>query len=300
MFGIAHDSLVLTKEGFKPIQDLEIGELVLTHLGNWKPVMAKIDMGVNQVVQLRAQGIPNLFLAPNHQVWAKVINKVNAKKHIYTTPGEWFNLTELDGGWVGQPLGPVEESSLSMDEWNIVGKYLGYAHANGRSDFLFEILTRLLNSELSDNLKEMLRRCGKDQATRQVPIEGISLNQMLSEALLSGYVFGRGDNKNKMDMIYSVSRGLSLGMAIVAQRARNIVPSLYASEKNPDNILWALSWTEYQRQQRSSVLRDGVWKKFKDVDTNCGELRTWNLQVADDNSYMAEGCAVKGESVCSV
>ena len=48
---LAKGSLVLTRDGYKPIEDIEIGDMVLTHKGNWKPVIAKKCTGVNDVIE---------------------------------------------------------------------------------------------------------------------------------------------------------------------------------------------------------------------------------------------------------
>jgi len=46
------------------------------------------------------------------------------------------------------------------------------------------------------------------------------------------------------------------------------------------------------RRVKPFILADGAWKKVKSVDV-AGEIETWNLRVAEDESYTAEGCIVK-------
>lgn len=71
---------VHTPDGFKEIQDLEVGDLVLTHLGNWKPVLNKWSRQTTQDLyrlSISSRGNYNLNITGNHPVltnegWVKV------------------------------------------------------------------------------------------------------------------------------------------------------------------------------------------------------------------------------------
>jgi ribonucleoside-diphosphate reductase alpha chain len=63
---------VYTSEGPKAIEEVEVGDLVITHKGNWKPVT---QLHVNQldgrnIRKLVLEGSPSVFLTGNHKVWA--------------------------------------------------------------------------------------------------------------------------------------------------------------------------------------------------------------------------------------
>ena len=49
--------MVLTDGGYKDIADIQVGDKVLTHLGNWKPVIRVGGRRVPEVYTMRAQGI---------------------------------------------------------------------------------------------------------------------------------------------------------------------------------------------------------------------------------------------------
>lgn len=57
-----------TPDGFKEIQDLEIGDLVLTHLGNYKPVVAKKSRTTDRDLYLLKVGKTELNITGNHPV----------------------------------------------------------------------------------------------------------------------------------------------------------------------------------------------------------------------------------------
>lgn len=322
---LAKGSLILTRNGYKEIEQLAIGDMVLTHKGSWKPVIGKKCTGINPCVQTKAQGVANLITTPTHKIWTRKTEKKRAKDYMKNTEPQWIEAKEIKGGWVNLKLPEVEESTLSAAEWWIVGRYLADGHIGVRGDFYisvgrhkveeFEahakqylgatsdreaIQYRLKN--ISCDLKKMLLKCGKRAENKQVPIEGICLDVEKSESLLAGYLSGDGCIAGNATMASSVSRGLLLGMAMVAQRAKGVIASVYKSKPSGKHAiqgrvvnqqqLWVMSWRVSSRHQYGEILNDGAWKKVDNV-LSVEDQETWSIQVADDASYTAEGCIVK-------
>lgn len=324
---LAKGSLILTRTGYKSIEDIQIGDMVLTHKGNWKPVIAKKCTGIRNVVQVKAQGVPNLIVTPDHKIWTRKPYQVRAKDYLSTTDPEWIEAENINKAWINLKLPPVKDSVLTPKEWWIVGRYLADGHLGTRNDFFisvgkdkkeeFENMAgdlagthgegtayqyRLKMNNMSEALKTMLYKCGRGAENKQVPIEGLELNQELSEALLSGYLSGDGNKTGNCTSASSVSRALLLGMAMVTQRARNVIASVFKSKEAGKYMiegrevnqkqLWVMAFRESTHHRHGSILKDGAWKKVTDI-IKVEEQETWSLQVADDASYTAEGCIVK-------
>ena len=274
---LARDSLVLTRAGFKPIQDVDVGDLVLTHNGNWKPVIAKACTGINPVVQVKAQGVPNLLLTPDHKLWARApSDKARSKDHLEKTAPDWVEAKDTKAGWVNLKLPSVEESALTSEEWQLVGRHLAGEN---------------LELHSSNALNDMFRKCGDTAANMQIPIEGLCLNNKLSEALLSGFASVRGYSHNNKTVYVMPSRSLALGLSIIIQRAKGIIPSV-SVHRVDGRLNWSLSFYENPYYQHGAILEDGAWKRVRNV-VESGQAETWSLQVEDDASYTAEGCIVK-------
>ncbi len=323
---LAKGCLVLTRNGYKPIEDVAVGDMVLTHKGNWKPVIAKRCTGVNPVVQTKAQGVANLITTPDHKLWVRKNKRVRCKDHLQETEPAWIEAKDTAGGWVNLKLPPCEESNLTAQEWWIIGRYLADGHMGTRKDWFISVgkdkteefeekakgyfgsyadrtalQYRLLSNSMSESMKNILEKCGRGAANKQVPVEGICLNPALSKVLLEGYLSGDGCKTGNATMACSVSRALMLGMAMVAQRALGVIPSVFAGKRAGKHEiqggivnqkqLWVMSWRDGIRNH-GEVLEDGAWKKVR-KSVNMGECETWSIQVADDASYTAEGCIVK-------
>lgn len=326
---LAEGSLILTREGYKPIENVNVGDLVLTHKGSWKHVIAKACTGEKETVQTKAQGVPYLITTPDHKLWVRTTGRYPSrpKDGMKQTSPEWIEAEKTVGGYVNLKLPEVEESSLSAKEWWLVGRYLADGHMGTRKDYFvsvgrskkeeFEkmadgfygssadqtaIQYRLLNNAMSDDLKQMLAKCGRGAENKQVPIEGLCLNKEFSEALLSGYLSGDGSKTDNAISASSVSRALLLGMAMVAQRARGVIASVFPGKAPGSHVIdgrivnqkqeWVMTWRESNHHREGIILEDGAWKKVK-KSVSTGVKTVWSIQVEDDASYTAEGCIVK-------
>lgn len=62
-------TLITTKNGLKKIEEIEIGEKVLTHQGNYKKVLNTFYQGVKDIYQLKTHKGNTLYLTNNHKVF---------------------------------------------------------------------------------------------------------------------------------------------------------------------------------------------------------------------------------------
>lgn len=66
---IAAGQLVLTRDGWIPIEKVQVGQEVWTHQARWKPVLNVFDNGFQDCVSVSGQGHFGLEMTPNHKVW---------------------------------------------------------------------------------------------------------------------------------------------------------------------------------------------------------------------------------------
>jgi hypothetical protein len=328
---LAKGSLVLTKErGYVTIESIEIGELVLTHKGRWQPVLAKQKTGDDRpVVQLKAQGVANLVLTPDHKVWTRYVKTAHTRKEAMRTEPDWVRVDATKGSYVNLKLPPVVEGKSSHTEadWRIIGRWLadghidqrGTAHISCGSQKL-EVLTEMLGDrfgsthdtgtslqlsikDIGGHIRHTLKQCGHGAHNKHLPPEAFTLPVNLAKALLEGYLSGDGyylESREKW-MASSVSRGLLLGLAFLVQRVFGTVASVYAGREPGQSVIegrtvntkqdWVMCFNA-TKDFSAFITDDGAWKKVRSVKS-VGTAETWNLHVAEDNSYTAEGCIVK-------
>jgi hypothetical protein len=212
-----------------------------------------------------------------------------------------------------------------MLEWWIAGRWLadGFYDARGRihiacghhkiEHFLQKIGTlagfiawkgTVDDVSLKDRdgrLRSIIASFGSGASGKKIPAEALSLSSEYAESLLSGYLSGDG-HKRKDRQGYtasSVSRPLLLGLAMIAQRARGSVCSVYAGRKGGKSTIcgrdvntkdeWIMT---IDNDNLSGFIKDdGAWKKVRRIEDS-EKHRVWDLQVEDDQSFTVEGCIV--------
>lgn len=78
------DQLILTKEGYKPIIDIKVGDMVLTKSGEWHPVVKFFDNGVHPTCYLKLMDGPTVHCTYNHKFWAMEIDIDKLEKDMNT------------------------------------------------------------------------------------------------------------------------------------------------------------------------------------------------------------------------
>lgn len=128
---------IVTKTGTKRLDSLLVGDEVLTHLGNWKPVTKQLSRSYSgQMVKIRThfRGFSDVVLTPNHRVYTHT----ERNGYAWKPAGE---LTVEDSVCITAATHPTTANTVDMasimDTTNIVVKdgRLSYRHSNklGRS-----------------------------------------------------------------------------------------------------------------------------------------------------------------------
>jgi intein/homing endonuclease len=226
-------------------------------------------------------------------------------------------------------LPPVVESSISAKEWWIIGRWIADGHIDVRGHQYFISVGKRKFDEfvekadgyvgaiadhtddcncyqvglinLSKEARDVLSRCGKGAKNKVVPYEAMSLNKELAKSFTDGYLSGDGCFLESGKIMFtSASRALILGMAIPMQRVYGKEVSLYAGrgertkEIRGREIHCSQEWEAVLSPHYCfSKVGDGEsWKPVKNV-VPAENVDVYNIEVADDHSYTAEGCIVK-------
>ena len=322
---LAKGSLVLTKRGYIPIEDVVIGDETLTHNARWREVVAVAKTGDNkETVKINAIGVPNLICTPTHKIYSRE-KKTYGRNRILNSEIGWNEAKDIKGMYVNAVLPPIEESSISANEWWVIGRWVADGHIDTRGHQYFVSIgsdkwdnfkakasnyigavTEKTNcyqvglKGLSSDARDILSRCGKGAENKVLPYEIISLNEALSKAFLDGYMSGDGCECRGKKLFSSASRSLLLSIAIVARKVYGGVMSVYAGRSERDKeidgrmVHCSQEWVGQISPNYgfSKIQDDGDWKPVKDV-INGGMHDVYNITVDEDHSYMAEGCVVK-------
>lgn len=139
------DSLVLTeKRGFQKIIDIQIGEKVITHDGNYKTVENVINNGKKKTVKIYGMGIDEIHTTPNHlfyvreksHVWN---NKTRSYTRVFSEP-VWKQADSLKRtDYMGIPI----NKKSKIPEWNGIT----FVWSDGRKDRYKNQLSQYMNKK---------------------------------------------------------------------------------------------------------------------------------------------------------
>lgn len=77
---------VLTKQGYKPIERVEVGDLVWTHQGRWRPV-TELHQGYSKtLVTAKVQGSLDVRATPNHWFYLRAAGRTSGRKGGHYRP----------------------------------------------------------------------------------------------------------------------------------------------------------------------------------------------------------------------
>jgi DNA (cytosine-5)-methyltransferase 1 len=154
------------------------------------------------------------------------------------------------------------------------------------------------------DLTEFLKGFGKGAGEKQVPRWVQSLPKSKLAALWSGWLDADGHrlkgSKDKYE-VTTVGRGLALSMARVARNAFGRVACIRRSKVASTTVIEGRTVNQHTQFKVTLAARNGgmtfiddgfAWVKVKSVKLTGETARVYNVEVEEDNSYVAEGVVV--------
>lgn len=140
-------TLIKTKNGYKEIQDIKIGDEVLTHKNRYRTVYNAWSKEADNILELKISGSENIYVTEEHPFLARKKNKVwnNSKRSYDTVLGEkeWVKAKDLDKNYRVQILKNAESKKV---DWQGIEK--SHKNQNGYEyKYQENILNKLLENE---------------------------------------------------------------------------------------------------------------------------------------------------------
>lgn len=291
-------TMVLSEMGYVPIESLKVGDLVCTHLGNWKPIEA---VGHKEAETIRiSDSHHSIVCTPNHPFYARNVE-----------------YTHIDGESVAQNISEPKW----VDAINMVGSYFGAIKMispieipqdkndtdSETSVLITEDIMYIVGLWLGDGLgvsihkKWLIENFSSFGGNKTIPGWVFGLGKPLLYALFSGYVDSNGyTDKNGNIDVTNINKSLAFGLRTIGENLgyqcdvhcceRHTTTVFDCKDTNQQN-----TYTLYFRNndEKSVIVeRDYNWYRcFSVVPKNKTET-VYNITVADDHSYIVEGYAV--------
>ena len=160
--------LVLTNEGYKPIENIQVGDMVYTHKDRFKPVTAIGHKQSHDVYRVSSQGTEDFFVTGNHPFYVSDMkrewnNDRRCYDRVFSDP-HWVQIQDVTkGAFFASPMLQIEENPLGLTEedcW-ILGRYLADGHIRldkrkGRvNSYNYAVVLSIGSHKLDDFLKHV-------------------------------------------------------------------------------------------------------------------------------------------------
>ena len=248
----AAGTMVLTEQGYRPIEEIEVGDLVFTHKGNLKKVV-RTGHKEAETFSLKSSGKTETIVTGNHPYYERKRNWVYKKKtnkRVFSD-AKWTEVSELDkDSFIATPvISEFHDDERFDDEtlW-ILGRYIADGHyrkelrKEGTNHYQYQVVISVGEDKLDDfkahvkdrhfscyKHSQSVYRCtfssmelvgmiegygiGDHSYNKQIPLKLLGLPKEKLEVLLEGYWSGDGCVTNKGHEATTVSEKLALTLA---------------------------------------------------------------------------------------
>lgn len=310
---------ILTEKGYIPIENVSVGDRVLTHKGRWKTVTSVMQRDNARIWNVNGFGILPTGTTAEHPYYVTRVSE----------PIEFKPVKELNDSYYSTMVLPDEEpNEYSKEIWWIIGRYIADGWRVRRQDrprggrIVFavsdkkreEFEHRLSEANLHGTYTEE-RTCGKYHVCnnqlyeylgifgeyaygKRIPREALCLPREKAEYFYNGYM--SGDGRNDKEEATSTSAAVILGMCIIAQRLGKPVPAVYYTKrdskctiegrecKQRDTYTFRISNKSVKGYYRGRYV---CRKLYQPTESDQYET-VYNLSVEEDESYIANGAIV--------
>lgn len=299
-------TLVLTDNGFKKIEDIEIGDMVLTHTNSYKKVVSPMINKANHLYRISTAASEDLRTTKEHPFYARKQKKMWGSSisvnEISISEPSWVKAMDLtEDHFVGMAINkesfipeidgttyPNVSKIINTGEfWESIGRLLGKLSLSEKLTASHEMETYL--SQFGDNPENL-------KITKDI----LNLPASLVKEFLFGYFKTAGVYAGNRFGVNSVSKELIYGLGHCIAKAFHMpyIVQYYPNAKKLTTLgksmdLYSLTFYPNKTDLEESFYEDGyLWFPIKKIQTEAYNGPVYNFEVADDNSYVVQNIIV--------
>lgn len=320
---------VMTESGEKPIEKVGF-ENVLTHTGKLKPVTATMRRKAEKLLEFKIQSGDNLLCTPEHPIYVYRDGKrefieagkvLGSDEIIFTKPNS-FGGYKLNLSYNGRKNNlPTKENSVK-DGYSItpkLGWWLGYFAGDGSASVRTGKVSVLVADKhpehtqpVLDGFRELgiepkqrqlrgckeyyvhsyglaraLRRDFYDNKSKKIPYGLLAIPDVFD-----GLMAADGSSKNNYNFSFTSTSSLLIGYAKMALSLKGFAGKAQERTHKNGNKSYTLAWTELRKFKFYHSDDKEIRRKIKGISEMSHNGWVYNLEVADDNSFVANGHTV--------
>lgn len=313
---------VLTARGMVPIEQVRVGDFVLTHRNRWRKVTDTMQRTADTVKVGPVVTTPDhrFYTAPQHRQWS---NERRAYDHVIGEP-EWTPAASTQGLFLSTPnaIRACATTTLPIGlDWWLVGRYIadGWTGRDGvmiavGNDKVAEFDAHGGTSWKTTTQSGCVRRTwanhgaavwlegsfGKGAANKTLPAWVFTLPESDRRELLDGYLAGDGHPVNNGHAAVTTSSCLAAGLRLLAV-GLGMTVNVTCVEPPPTTLIEGRRVNQRPWWRVAMVKNDGRythdkehlhWSKQRKPVRPVGHSVVYDLTVDEDHSFTAWGFVV--------
>ena len=260
---------ILTDQGYKPIEELKIGDKVYTADGTVHPIINTMSHFADNCIQIHNSGTFDLICTDNHQIYAMPFDYIGNQHKKHWKPYGKYTFSELKDSKDLVELFRLPTGLIDIDEElaYLIGRYVGDGwdtNENSRHHICCafneteELKQHFINAGISftinknktvdqfiitqdlknNNLHNILQTCGHLATGKRFPPDFIKWNKKSQKALLKGYLDADGyhNNNNNYNKINTVSYYLAEDVMLLL-RTLGYTPTCCVNKRSGKSII---------------------------------------------------------------
>lgn len=261
-------SLVLTSEGHKPIEEVRIGDLVLTHTGAWKPVLSTMRKTGASTRRIYGGGQHGIECTTEHPFYTRKRNfqwdnSIRKSVRGFGNP-EWTGAESITKDHFICDVIPhnAEYGDPHGEEfWWLVGRYLadGYTSWSGNKGRVIYCIGNGKRVEFEDfvnkseftafpaddngsctkyhitrtEFAKFVEQFGKGAGGKFIPGWVFGIDKEKLERLLAGYLSGDGHREKRGWRVVTISERLAYSISMLGSIVFGAIPGVRKQSVNP-------------------------------------------------------------------
>lgn len=273
----AAGTLISTSSGYKKVEDIAEGDMVLTHKNRYRKVLTPMAKEKRGIYELKVMGSPKTLVTEEHPFYVieknRVWNNYIRRYETYYSEPMWVNAEDLDKEkhLIGFSVDPTQGNPLeiTLEEAFLLGRYVADGHIHDGKTFgkknsynnkvVFSVGTEKLEEFLSEvqsyhvgysedkNVckcyiinKRIMNLCklfGRGAENKIIHGGILSSNSDIRNAFLKGYWSGDGSFDGTVYKATTVSKELAYGIGRLVQNTYNIPYSIQFTKRPKTTVI---------------------------------------------------------------
>lgn len=325
----AKGTRIITSSGLVPIEELEIGDMVLTHKDRFRPVIQKMNRKSDHSIRMKVMGAPDIVTTDEHPFLCKKTKSSSI---------EWVNAKDLDTSMYlalpnTNPAGVQNTNDIVLKMPYLIGRWLGdgwvvrYKRSGRKNSYAtrvhwcssFKEYDEMISHfdsvdykisidktktgykyvKQDQKLGEILNDFGNGAKNKHIPEWVFYMPRQWKIDFINGYFDSDGHEING-DMCFStISIGLSIGIARLLRDVYDKVARVHSNKNAPTKVIDGRTVNQSDVSYKIVLPKDtdkpqtffdgGYWWVPIRKKEYESGIQVFNVGVEEDESYTANG-----------